>query len=142
MRYGPPVDHGPADLLLAIHGQFRAASARLLMMLDDDDPAIARAFVPLAQTLHHHHHAEEAMLFPLVERETGVAPSRLVDDHGELTAAIAAVETALRQRTELRGPLETFDRVLTEHLDREETLVLPVLRAMSPAEAWAQIHGG
>ena len=132
----------PAELLLAIHGQFRAASARLVELADRDAAIIARVFVPLAQTLHHHHHAEEAMLFPLVEKRTGTAPSRLVDDHGELTAAIAAVETALRARAGVSAAITAFDRVLVEHLDREEALVLPVLRAMSPAEAWAQIHGG
>ena len=135
------MDDGPAALLLAIHGQFRAASARLVELADRDALRIAQIFVPLAQTLHHHHHAEEVMLFPLVERKTGAAPSRLVDDHGELTAAIAAVETALRSRAPMRAPITAFDRVLVEHLDREEALVLPVLRAMSPAEAWAQIHG-
>jgi iron-sulfur cluster repair protein YtfE (RIC family) len=136
------VDDGPAALLLAIHGQFRAASARLVELADREVAIIARIFVPLAQTLHHHHHAEEAMLFPLVERRTGTAPSRLVDDHGELTVAITAVETALRARANVPAAIAAFDRVLVEHLDREEALVLPVLRAMSPAEAWAQIHGG
>jgi iron-sulfur cluster repair protein YtfE (RIC family) len=137
------VDDGPAAFLLSIHGQFRTVSAHLVALAEiGDDFAIARLFVPLAQTLHHHHHAEEVMLFPLVEKRTGTAPSRLVDDHGELTAAIAAVETALRARAELPAVITAFDRVLVEHLDREEALVLPVLRAMSPAEAWAQIHGG
>ena len=136
------MDDGPAALLLAIHGQFRAASARLVELAHRDVAILARIFVPLAQTLHHHHHAEEAMLFPLVEKRTGTAPSRLVDDHGELTAAITAVETALRSRAAVPAAITAFDRVLVEHLDREEALVLPVLRAMSPAEAWAQIHGG
>ena len=135
------MDQAPADVLLAIHGQFRVASARLLELAAREVAVIARIFVPLAQTLHHHHHAEEVMLFPLVERRTGTAPSRLIDDHGELTAAITAVETALRARTEVEAAITTFDRVLIAHLDREEALVLPVLRAMSPAEAWAQIHG-
>ncbi|MDB4937012.1 MAG: cytosine deaminase [Labilithrix sp.] len=139
---------GPAGTLLAIHDQFRVASQRLSLLLAREGAAdlrwVARAFMPLAQTLHHHHHAEEVMLFPLVERRTGVAPERLVSDHEALTTAIAAVEDSLSatgDEDRATAAVATFAEVLVDHLDREEALVIPVLLEMAPAEAWALIHG-
>lgn len=143
----PNVD-GPASTLLMIHDQFRLASERLLSLVEREAEAdlarAARAFMPLAQALHHHHHAEEAMLFPMVLRRTGVAPAQLVDDHGELTTAIAAVEESLSTREREPGPkaaVARFHEVLIAHLDREEALVIPVLLEMTASEAWALIHG-
>ncbi len=127
---------GPAALLLSIHDQFRVASKRLLHALASPSPPdatrVGLMFRPLATTLHHHHHAEEAMLFPAIERQGETPPARLVRDHAELTRAIEAVEME-------RG-LDTvthFDAVLEAHLDREERLVMPFLLGWSPAEAWA-----
>ena len=125
---------GPVSMLLGIHDQFRRAAEYLLTL--EYPEQIARAFAPLARVLHHHHHAEEVMLFPFVERSTGVAPRRLVSDHEELTAAIDAVETSYTREAIVR-----FERVLREHLDREELLVVPVLLALAPEAAWAMVEG-
>ncbi len=138
---------GPSSTLLAIHDQFRVASERLLLLLEREEDLgwIARAFSPLAQTLHHHHHAEEVMLFPVVHRLTGTAPERLVGDHETLMSAITAVEESLRAGADKEGAraaVTHFDEVLFAHLDREESLVIPILLGMTPNEAWALIHGG
>lgn len=138
---------GPASTLLAIHDQFRVASERLLLLVDREaDLAwVARAFMPLAQTLHHHHHAEEEMLFPVVHRRTGTAPERLVSDHEELMSAITAAEESLSAGADeprAKAAVARFDEVLVAHLDREESLVIPVLLEMTPNEAWSLIHGG
>jgi iron-sulfur cluster repair protein YtfE (RIC family) len=138
---------GPAGMLLAIHDQFRAASRRIVELAQQGDhglPMVARVFGSLAETLHHHHHAEEAMLFPLIHRRTGAAPEQLVTDHEELTAAIGALESALRARAEgatVKAAVAAFHAILIAHLDREEALVMPVLLTMTPHEGWSQIHG-
>ena len=138
---------GPASTLLGFHEQFRVASERLLLLVDrEDDLAwVGRAFQPLAQTLHHHHHAEEVMLFPVVHRLTGTAPERLVTDHETLMSAIDAVEASLRagaDKERAKAAVLRFDDVLLAHLDREESLVIPILLEMTPNEAWALLHGG
>jgi DUF438 domain-containing protein len=139
---------GPAGMLLEVHDYFRAVSAHLLSLANGAGehgiPTLARMFIPLAQTLHHHHHAEEAMLFPLIHRQTGTAPEQLVTDHDEMSAAITRVEAALRARTDaevVKSALASFHAILIAHLDREEGLVVPVLLEMTPNEAWSQIHG-
>jgi len=124
---------GPASMLLAIHDRFRRAAEYLLTLERPDQ--IARAFAPLARVLHHHHRAEEVMLFPFIERHTGVAPTRLVSDHEELTASIAAVEMAPTKATVVR-----FERVLCDHLAREELQIVPVLLSLRPEEAWALVE--
>ena len=125
---------GPASMLLGIHDQFRRAAEHVASF--DQREQIGRAFGPLSRALHHHHHAEEAMLFPLIERSTGIAPTRLVSDHETLTDAITVVEEAPTKEASAR-----FARVLGDHLDREELLVVPVLLSLAPAEAWATIDG-
>lgn len=142
----PNLAGGPAAMLLSIHDQFRAAAERLLLLVEREDDLgwVARAFAPLSQTLHHHHHAEEVMLFPMIHRKTGSPPSNLVDDHGELTKAIAAVEQTLVRGGDpdaARAAARAFREVLVTHLDREETLVVPVLLELTPEDAWAQVHG-
>ena len=125
---------GPASMLLGIHDQFRRVAEHLLTL--EAGARTARTFGPLASVLHHHHHAEERMLFPLVEHKTGTAPARLVSDHEELTAAIAAVETSYTKDAVAR-----FERVLRDHLAREELLVVPVLLSLRNDEAWAMLEG-
>lgn len=126
-------------MLLGIHDRFREASAFLLEQRDL--AAIARVFLPLAGTLHHHHHAEEAMLFPVVEKHTGVAPAQLQTDHDEITDAIDGLEAALRARhpvATLAPLIRRFHDVLIAHLDREEELVVPVLLALTPHQVWGE----
>ncbi len=77
------------------------------------------------------------MLFPFIARQTGKAPSRLIDDHGELTRAID-----LAEKEPTPDNLSRFASVLEAHLDREELHVIPVLLAIDPREAWDMIHGG
>jgi hypothetical protein len=139
----PNVD-GPASMLLAVHDQFRGVSNRLVKLANAgaSDAAIAQLFVPLAEVLHHHHHAEEAMVFPLVLRQTGTAPDQLQTDHDEMTASISDVERILRARTgDVTDAIRRFHDILIAHLDREETLVMPVFLALAPNEAWDMIHG-
>lgn len=138
---------GPASTLLAIHDQFRVASQRmqLLVAREADLGWVARAFMPLAQTLHHHHHAEEVMLFPVVRDLTGAAPERLVSDHEALMRAIRELEESLSpgaDRAVAVAAAARFDEILVAHLDREESLVVPVLLRMTPDEAWSLIHAG
>jgi iron-sulfur cluster repair protein YtfE (RIC family) len=138
---------GPASMLLFIHDHFRATSERLRSLVAGgaDATTLAREFRPLAEVLHHHHHAEELMLFPAILRATGVAPERLVEDHVELMGAIDDVNASFTRtstRERIEAALARFDDVLRAHLDREEELVVPVLLAMTPAEANRLIHGG
>ena len=135
---------GPALMLLSIHDQFRAASNHLVHLVADDQglAAIWRVFSRLAQVLHNHHHAEEAMVFPLIRRRTGVAPEQLQADHDELTAAIEAVETSLGAEGSARvgEAITRFHEILVAHLDREEELVIPVFLQLQPHELWQQLH--
>jgi 8-oxo-dGTP pyrophosphatase MutT (NUDIX family) len=144
-----PNIEGPSATLLAIHDQFRFASERLSVLLsreaERDWAFIERAFAPLAQALHHHHRAEEAVLFPLVERRTEVAPVQLLADHEALMRAIGIVEVCLQAKSDRAGAkaaMASFRQVLGGHLEREESVVVPVLLTMSASEAWRLLQGG
>ncbi len=139
-RAHPNAD-GPASMMLAIHDQFRAASHHLMHLASARTLApIERLFSQLAHVLHHHHHAEEAMVFPLVLRRTGIAPDQLQADHDEMTAAIAAVERALERDERVAEAIAHFHEILVTHLDREEQLVIPIFLQLPPRELWDQLH--
>ena len=131
-------------MLLSIHEQFRAAAQQLVHLVATEPGAVAirRGFARLAQVLHHHHHAEEAMVFPMILRRSGVAPHQLQVDHDELTAAIAAVEASLAAEdpTRLHATIARFVEVLVTHLDREEELVIPLFLTLPPDQLWQQLH--
>lgn len=84
------------------------------------------------------------MLFPMIERMTGVAPLELENDHRTLTDAIDDVSRHLADESSAADAQRVaahFNTVLIEHLDREESLVVPVLLQLSPREAWAVLEG-
>jgi DUF438 domain-containing protein len=132
-------------MMLAIHDQFRATSHHLVHLVAREHglATIERVFSQLAHVLHHHHHAEEAMVFPLVRRRTGIAPDQLQADHDEMTTSIEAVERALGARDAARvaEAITRFHEILVTHLDREEELVIPIFLQLQPQELWAQLHG-
>ena len=53
---------------------------------------------------------------------------------------IEDVERALRTGG-LAAAVRRFHDILIAHLDREEELVMPVVLALAPREAWDLIHG-
>jgi len=83
-----------------------------------------------------HEHYEEAKLFPYLSRRCGQSFDAAEAGHQALHDAhddvIAAFEDEIR--IEAVAALEKHDRVLREHLDLEETLVIPLLLAMPREE--------
>lgn len=136
---------GPAATLLAIHDQFRVAAQRLSWLVEREPDLgwVARAFAPLAATLHHHHQAEEALLFPALARRGRIDPGPLLGDHAELTTSIGAVEQGLAPGADRRAAKQAIARfggVLARHLDREERVAIPFLLEMAPRQAWAMLE--
>lgn len=120
-----------ADMMLRIHDGFRRASAELVAESGRSSPdrrRIRSIFSELATVLHHHHHAEEALLFPGMAA-TGLAAAELESDHHRLVAAIESVEAVLDTDADASAPLREFDTMLRTHLDAEEAISIPYLRA-------------
>lgn len=116
-------------MLLEAHDGFRRAADALVA---GSGPERRHLFRRLVSVLRHHHHAEEVGLFPLVQRQTGIALDQLVDDHHALDAAIAAAAGQLTHGDPTDALVRLRD-ALVDHLDREEALVIPVLLRLAPS---------
>jgi iron-sulfur cluster repair protein YtfE (RIC family) len=133
-------------MLLHIHDSFRRASAELVSLAEqgaDSLPRLRRQFSPLLHALHHHHEAEEQMLFPLVRARTGDHPGLLVDEHDALMKRLAEVSASLQggEMEAIGRTLRVLDEELRAHLDREESIAIPVLLELTHAEATRILYG-
>jgi hemerythrin-like domain-containing protein len=140
-------------VLMAMHKAMRADSQRLITAvrtLPDGDTqhaaALGRAFAAIVGLIHDHHWTEDDVMYPfLLERVSTFEHDaiQLEDDHVELDAAMARVNARLRllahqlsaplwqdTRSHLLDETAVLDRVLVDHLDREEAAVLPPFESM------------
>src|SRR5215212_5954491 len=139
-------------VLMAMHKAMRADSRRLsaaAAALPDGDTsaaaALGRAFAAVVGLIHDHHWTEDDVMYPfLLDRVRTFEHDaiRLENDHVELDAAMSRIarfrllshqlSPALWRdtRSHLLDEAAAFDRVLVDHLDREEDLVIPPFESM------------
>jgi hemerythrin-like domain-containing protein len=140
-------------VLMAMHKAMRADSRRLsaaAAALPDGDTAAAaalgRAFAAIVGLIHDHHWTEDDVMYPfLLDRVRTFEHDaiRLENDHVELDAAMARINARFRllahqlsaalwqdTRSHLLDEAAAFNRVLVDHLDREEDLVIPPFESM------------
>jgi hypothetical protein len=110
--------------------------------------ALGRAFAAIAGLIHDHHWTEDDVMYPfLLERVRTFEDDalRLESDHVELDAAMAGINAPFRllahqlsgrlwqdTRSHLREEAAVFDRVLVEHVDREEAVVVLPFESLRP----------
>jgi hemerythrin-like domain-containing protein len=150
----PPVpisEH--SRVLIAMHKAMRADSRRLISAVDalpagdtQQGAALGRAFAAIVGLIHDHHWTEDDVMyrFLLARVPTFEADAlRLEDDHVEPDAAMARINARFRllahqlsarlwqdTRGHLLEEAAAFDRVLVDHLDREEAVVVPPFESM------------
>src|SRR5215213_10938917 len=128
-------------VLMAMHKAMRADSRRLSAAA-----AVGRAFAAIVGLIHDHHWTEDDVMYPfLLDRVRTFEHDaiRLENDHVELDAAMARINARFRllahqlsaalwqdTRSHLLDEAAAFNRVLVDHLDREEDLVIPPFESM------------
>ena len=156
--HGPSTLSEHSSLLLATHTAMRADGRRLITAsqgLQDRGPndarALGRAFAEVVMLIHDHHWTEDDVMYPfLIERLPGFEHdvAQLAGDHIDLDAAMARVTAGLRVLTrsvtprtwyDTQGRLvdntRAFNRILADHLDREEAaIVVPFDSTISRAD--------
>ena len=152
-------DHAPltfsehSRLLLAVHTAMRADGGRLITAtqgLQDRQPsdarALSRAFAEVVMLIHDHHWTEDDVTYPfLIERLPGFEHdvAKLAVDHIDLDAAMARVTAGLRVLTRSLTPrtwhetqcrlvddTRAFNRIMANHLDREEAAIVAPFDSM------------
>jgi hemerythrin-like domain-containing protein len=150
----PPVpisEH--SRVLIAMHKAMRADSQRLIRAVDalpagdtHQAAALGRAFGAIVGLIHDHHWTEDDVMYPFLLARVPTFESdaiRLEDDHVELDAAMARINARFRllahqlsarlwqdTRGHLLDEAAAFDRVLVDHLDREEAVVVPPFESL------------
>jgi hemerythrin-like domain-containing protein len=152
-------DHPPVPIsehsrvLIAMHKAMRTDSQRLIRAVDalpagdtQHAAALGRAFAAVVGLIHDHHWTEDDVMYPFLLERVRTFESdalKLENDHVELDAAMARINARFRllahqlsarlwqdTRGHLLDEAAAFDRVLVEHLDREEAVVVPSLESM------------
>ena len=88
-------------------------------------------FTSLRNALHGHFSAEESVLFPLFERQTGyyLGPTQVMrSEHAQIRQLLAAAESALnlRDADDYAGHSETLLIMLQQHNIKEENVLYPM----------------
>lgn len=115
-------DHRRCDDLFAAAERFAAAAA-----WSDADAA----FGQLQQAMQAHFDAEEAILFPAFEAETGMrmGPTQVMrDEHGLMSGLLAAAKDSLDERNadDYAGNAETLLIMMQQHNMKEENILYPM----------------
>jgi hemerythrin-like domain-containing protein len=147
----PITEH--SRILMAMHKAMRADSQRLMAAVDalpsgdtHQAAALGRAFAAIVGLIHDHHWTEDDVMYPFLLQRVATFEGdavRLENDHVELDAAMARMNARFRllahqlsdrlwrdTRSHLRDEATAFDRVLVDHLDREEEVVVPAFESM------------
>jgi hypothetical protein len=89
--------------------------------------------------LHHHHREEDDWLWPTLRRRAPAARSdldQLEAEHEQLDPLIEAAGDTARPLAGRAAVLAELHRVINEHLDAEERIALPLIRAHLDAGEW------
>ena len=110
--------------------------------------AVARHLDFLLNSLHHHHSGEDENIWPrLLERAAPQAEliNRMASQHEVVDERSQQVQALLEDWRHLRADgielarsLDEFTHALVEHLDDEETHVVPLIREYITAVEWEQ----
>lgn len=131
--------HYPSQvLLMGSHEHFRHTSRSLVERArkGGDMAAIGWVFAAWKSAMAGHEHYEEGKLYPYLEARWGLSCDALRAGHHTLSELEAGVHAAIERedREALHATLGAHHDALMEHLEIEETFVIPALLALSPDE--------
>jgi iron-sulfur cluster repair protein YtfE (RIC family) len=137
----------PADVsfMRAMHAALRRDLARLqdvATRLDAAAPATVLAGWDAVRThLEYHHAAEDDDLWPVLRNELSdsddlAVVDAMVDEHRHIPPALADVEVALRDGSGLAPAARALSAAVLDHLEHEETAVLPVIEKHLTRAQW------
>jgi hemerythrin superfamily protein len=133
----------PFDTLVADHRQ-------ILSLLDGmvthhDGSAVRRAslFMMLKRKLGKHALAEEDVVYPILHRDAGeLSESKdLYDEHADMKILLFELEERLKSGSDWSEPVRTLRDLIQSHIEEEEQVVFPRLRAQMDQEQKSTVSG-
>ncbi|MFJ2398484.1 hemerythrin domain-containing protein [Streptomyces sp. NPDC087843] len=138
-------------VMYAAHDAFRRDLERLAKAAVDGtaaSPGVRAGWDNFKHQLHIHHTAEDSDLWPRVERGATGRPrdvallAAMEAEHAGLGALLAAVDTALRDRSaELPACVHALAAALDDHLTHEEDSALPLVQEVLTPADWGAFTG-
>ncbi len=137
------------DLYREVHKGLRLALFELVGAagaLDDSSPRDAEAFARLFADIDmmlvtHHGHEDGEHLAALIERHAPEAATRVVEAHDRINARLAEIRSLVAESTAgSRVGAEIYDSVVRfvadylDHMNDEETVVMPALQGAVPVD--------
>jgi hemerythrin-like domain-containing protein len=112
--------------------------------------ALGRAFAAIVGLIHDHHWTEDDVVYPFLLKRLKTFETdaiRLENDHVELDAGMARVNARFRllahqlspklwadTRSHLTDEARALEQILVDHLEREESVVVPAFDSMPEAD--------
>jgi iron-sulfur cluster repair protein YtfE (RIC family) len=141
--------------MLIVHRVFRREFHGLVALIDGvPEAGVARARIVghhlsfMLSALHHHHAAEDDQVWPVLQSRAASSHAdieRMVNEHAAIAATVRRVETLLapwtrsadRQHGQLLvAAVAELSKLLDEHLDDEERVVVPIIERHLNDDEW------
>jgi hypothetical protein len=129
-----PVGDDDLALFFSMHKAIRAHLASFVRIVPETAPpeasrraALARWFAFKQRAIHAHHEGEDAKVYPkILARDPSFAGELAVlqADHAELDPLLARVASGLAGGAMVGPDLRRLERLMREHLDREEAAIV------------------
>ena len=133
----------PFDTLVADHRQILSLLDG--MVANHDASAVRRGslFLMLKRKLGKHALAEEDVVYPILHRESGeLSESKdLYDEHADMKILLFELEERLKSGADWSEPVGTLRDLIRSHIDEEEQVVFPRLRARMDEDRRSTVSG-
>ncbi|HEY4024687.1 MAG TPA: hemerythrin domain-containing protein [Pseudonocardiaceae bacterium] len=156
---GPQATNKPDTReMVAVHRAFRREfrqGADLVQQAPAGDlrraTQIADHLELVVSVLHHHHSAEDEHVWPLLLKRAAMRAAlvhRMETQHEDMAQHLEKVQMLLAQwrstaassvATELSSTLRQLNKALVEHLDDEESSILPIVEECMTVAEWAKV---
>jgi len=144
---GQPDAPASVGFMRALHAALRRDLSRLRDAAAQLDSSAGAPSTVLAgwdafrAQLDNHHSAEDEDLWPVLRQELSdpgdlAMIDAMVEEHRQISPALAGVDAALRGGGELAAPAELLSTVVLDHLAHEEREVLPLMEQHLTRTQW------
>ena len=133
----------PFDTLIADHRQILSLLDGMVAQHDGSSIRRASLFLMLKRKLGKHALAEEDVVYPILHSEAvdSSESKDLYDEHADMKILLFELEERLKSGSDWSEPVGTLRDLIRSHVDEEEQVVFPRLRARLDEERKSTVSG-
>jgi hemerythrin superfamily protein len=133
----------PFEALVADHGQILSLLDAMAAQHDGSGVRRASLFLMLKRKLGKHALAEEDVVYPILHSEAGDSSESkdLYDEHADMKILLFELEERLKSGADWSEPVSTLRDLIRSHVEEEEQVVFPRLRARLNEDRKSTVSG-